>query len=68
MSEQHLDLLTSVPRTSIIGVREGSGYIASILIEIARHFALRRVRAAFRLEGAAGSRTCLSGTAASHPW
>jgi hypothetical protein len=35
MSEQHLDLLAPVPRTFVgRSVREGSGYIASILIEI----------------------------------
>jgi hypothetical protein len=50
MSEQYLGLLAPVPRTFVgQSVREGSGYIASILIEIARHFALRRVRQHFAL-------------------
>ena len=52
MGEQHLDLLPSMTRT-LIGRRvcQASGDIARIFIEVTRHFPLRRVRAALRLEG-----------------
>jgi hypothetical protein len=46
-------LLDLLPATPFVGrrARQSSGDITSTLIEIARHVALRRVIAAFRLEG-----------------
>ena len=54
MGEKHLDLFPAMTRT-LVGRRvcQASGDIARIFVEVTRHFALRRVRAALRLEGAA---------------
>jgi hypothetical protein len=54
MSEQHLDLLPETTRT-LVGrcVRQVSGDIARVFVEVTWHFTLRRVRAALCLEGAA---------------
>ena len=53
MGEQHLDLLPAMTRT-LIGRRvcQASGDVTRIFVEVTRHFTLRRVRAALRLEGA----------------
>ena len=53
MGKEHLDLLAPMPRT-LIGrrVRQSPGDIARILVYVARHLALWRVRTALDLERA----------------
>ncbi len=53
VGEEHLDLLAPMPRT-LIGrrVRQSPGHIARILVDVARHLALWRVRTALDLESA----------------